>query len=150
MIGGIIPTTLADHPIVSQHPAPHNTLPRHQRRQPGRADVTETDVTVELTAPSGSPARQHLPLERPASPGLRCGPQPGSSLPRVVSRSRDTRLGATACARHARDQITVSDSAWPTPSASSRLTETGGRWCGLAGMAGSQVVALRGPGGLAL
>ena len=107
MIGGITPATLADHPIVSQHPAPHNTLPRHQRRQPGRADVTETALASPTSpwnspAPSGPPAPQHLPPERPASLGLRCGPQPGTGSPRVVSRSRDTRLSATACARHAR------------------------------------------------
>ena len=81
MIGGIIPTTLAGHP--SSRSTPRSTTPcpvtsaasragRTLSRRPALALPTSPWNSL---APSGSPAPQHLPLERPASLGSRCGPQ---------------------------------------------------------------------------
>jgi hypothetical protein len=108
MIGGIIPAKLAEYPSSRSTPRPATPCPvtsaasRAGRTLPRRPTLALPTAPWNSLAPSGSPAPQHLPLERPASPGLRCGPQQGTRLPGVVSRSRDIRLSATGCARHAR------------------------------------------------
>ena len=67
------------------------------------------------------------------------GPQPGTRLPRVVSRSRDIRLSATACARHARPVPRAADGrasrtrAWGAPTTKGHRTPIQPPLCPLIG-----------------